>query len=633
MPEATSPIIPLGSSVTDDGYWQFLVWAPRAVDLKLFCEKSSKPLPLEAQQAGYFYLKSPISAFQEPDLRYGYLLDDEGPFPDPATRSQPDGVHRLSQTFDVNRFQWKTKAWQCPHLSEMIFYELHVGTFSERGTFEGISEKLDHLKELGITTVELMPISQFPGERNWGYDGVHPFCAQNSYGGPRALQTLVDTCHAKGLAVCLDVVYNHFGPEGNYLEKFGYYFTDRYHTPWGNAVNFDSAYSNEVRRFFIESALGWFRDFRIDCLRLDAVHAIFDNSAYTFMEELSRNCKALEKSSGSRAILVAESDSNDPRLVLPETEGGKCLDGQWMDEFHHALHVALTKERSGYYIDFASSKQTAKAIDRGVVHEGGFSVFRNHNHGRSYDSVSPSQLVVCCQNHDQVGNRMLGERLSALSNFEQLKLAAGTTILSRFLPLLFMGEEYGETNPFQFFVHHSDKELVEAVRRGRVAEFKSFSWLGSAPDPQSPEVFQKAKLQWNLLRHPKHLSLLSFYKELISIRKECKALLVNGETNLISGEAAQESVIVDLRSDERQQVVICSNFSEKEANVANPAAVSVYKLIASSDPAWSGPQELALELAPGQSLKLPGHSFAVYSSWHTESLAAPDNSASQDTNS
>ncbi|MGH2689592.1 MAG: malto-oligosyltrehalose trehalohydrolase, partial [Actinomycetota bacterium] len=409
-----------------------------------------------------------------PGDRYLLRLDGGVERPDPASRYQPEGPHGPSEVVDPSAFEWTDEAWRPPAFEDMVVYEVHPGTFSPEGTFAGIAARLDHLVDLGVNALEIMPVAQFPGERNWGYDGVGLYAVQNSYGGPDGLRALVDACHARGVAVVLDVVYNHLGPEGNYLDEFGPYFTDRYSTPWGRAVNYDGPYSDEVRVFFLENARYWFLDFHVDGLRLDAIHGIFDASAHPFLQELAAETTGLEEEMGRQFPLIAESDLNDVRIIRPRERGGYGLDAQWSDDFHHSVHALLTGERNGYYQDYGTPDHLVRALNHGFVYSGQRSVYRKRRHGNEPDDIEPSQLVVSIQNHDQVGNRMMGERLTGLVGFERLKLAAGLLLLSPSVPLLFMGEEYGETAPFLYFVSHTDAELSELVRKGRTEEFKSF---------------------------------------------------------------------------------------------------------------------------------------------------------------
>lgn len=511
----------LGATYLGKSRCYFNVWAPRVKSLAVHVlGPREKLVPLPKGERGYF--SSTVEGV-EPQSLYYYILDGKTVHPDPASRYQPEGVHGPSQVVDLRSFTWNDRDWLGPSKEKLVFYELHVGTFTREGTFEAIIPYLDELKELGITALELMPVAQFPGSRNWGYDGVYPFAVQNTYGGPKGLQRLVDACHQKGLAVFLDVVYNHLGPEGNYLGDYAPYFTESYRTLWGAAINFDGPGSDEVRRYFIENALYWVRDFHIDGLRLDAVHAITDKSAVHFLEELAQEVHREAVRLGRRVYVIAESDLNDARLIRPREVGGYGLDAQWCDDFHHALHALLTGEQQGYYRDFGGLSHLAKAFRRGYVYTGEYSVYRQRRHGGSTELCHPSQFVVFTQNHDQVGNRARGERLSSLVNFEGLKLAAAVVILSPYIPLLFMGEEYGETAPFLYFTSHSDPLLAEAVRTGRREEFSAFAWQ-EVPDPQDEETFLRSRLQRDLRQRGHHRVLYNLYRELLRLRREVPAL-------------------------------------------------------------------------------------------------------------
>jgi maltooligosyltrehalose trehalohydrolase len=486
-------------------------------------------------------------------------------------------------------FAWEDGSWSGPPLEDYVIYELHVGTFTPQGTFDAIIPHLSQLKELGVTAIELMPVAQFPGDRNWGYDGVHLFAVQNSYGGPGGLKRLVSACHSQGLAVVLDVVYNHLGPEGNYLADFGPYFTNRYQTPWGLAINFDGSGSDEVRRFYIENALHWITEFHIDALRLDALHAVFDYSAQPFLEELASAVHQQADLLGREVYLFAESDRNDPRLIRPRELGGYGLDAHWNDDFHHALHTLLTGERFGYYQDFGSLEDLAKALREGFIYSGQYSTYRQRRHGASSRDVPAHRFVVFAQNHDQVGNRMAGERLSQLASFEELKLAAGVICLSPFIPLLFMGEEYGETAPFQYFISHSDPALVEAVRRGRREEFAAFAWQGEPPDPADEATFLRCKLDHALRREGHHQVLLEFYREMLRLRKELPALARLSKEQLEVAVYEKENVLFLRRWDGESQVFAVFNFSEAPATVTLPIPVGRWRReLDSADERWQG---------------------------------------------
>ena len=454
-----------------------------------------------------------------PGARYGFRVDSGPVLPDPASRSQPEGVEGLSSLVAPERFRWTDRGWAGPPLARLVFYELHVGTFSHPGTFEGVERQLDRLRELGVSALELLPIAQFSGRRNWGYDGVYPFAVQHSYGGIAGLQRLSDACHGHRLALFVDVVYNHLGPEGNHLAQFGPYFTDRYHTPWGAALNFDGSGSDEVRRFFVESAAWLVEAAHLDGLRVDAVHAIVDPTARPFLAELTRSVHAVGARTARPRWVVAESALNDPRVVWPEKDGGLGFDASWNDDFHHALHVALTGERTGYFADFEGVADLRRVLVEGFSLNGRYSEFRGRRHGRPAGDLAAERFVVFAQNHDQVGNRPFGERLSVLASFEAQKLAAGITLLSPFLPLLFMGSEYGETAPFLYFTDHASPRLARAVRLGRRAEFAAATGGREPPDPQSPATFARSRIEPRHRFERSHRLLWELYGTLLALRR------------------------------------------------------------------------------------------------------------------
>jgi maltooligosyltrehalose trehalohydrolase len=503
------------------------------------------------------------------------------------------------------RFSWRDAGWSGMPLSEYIIYELHVGTFTPAGTFEATIGHLDDLAELGVTAIELMPVAQFPGARNWGYDGVYPFAAQNSYGGPEGLRKLVDACHVCGLAVVLDVVYNHLGPEGNYFADFAPYFTERYRTPWGAALNFDGPESDQVRSYFVQNALHWLEDFHIDALRLDAVHAILDHSPWTFLEDLSSSVQRAAERAGRPMFLIAESADNNARLLRPRERGGFELDGQWNDDFHHCLRTLLTGDRAGYYQDYGDFRQLVKAYREGFVYSGEYSRFRRRRHGISSRDIPARKFVVFAQNHDQVGNRAGGDRLGKTASFEQLKLAAGLVILAPFLPLLFMGEEYGETAPFPYFVSHSDPDLIEAVRRGRRMEFSEFDWQSELMDPQDEATFLGAKLQHELRDQDGHRVLRDFYRELIALRKNVAALARAGKESMEVADSDVEILAVE-RWHAEERALVLANVSAAEHSVEVPFSAGRWqKRLDSALPRWHGPGSMLPErLDGGRSVRL-----------------------------
>jgi len=473
-------------------------------------------IPMTPGPHGWWSAMLPAGATE-----YAFVLDDGRPLPDPRSPYQPDGVHGRSRMVDHSAFEWTDRGWRQAPLDSAVFYELHIGTFTEAGTFDAALARIPHLRELGVTHVELMPVAEFSGDWGWGYDGVGLYAPHHAYGGPDGLKRLVNALHAAGLAAILDVVYNHLGPAGNYLGRFGPYFTNCVHTPWGEAVNFNGRSSDEVRRFFLDNALMWLRDYHFDGLRLDAVHAISDSSALHFLEELATAVADLETRVNRPLCIIAESDLNDPRLIRPRTHGGYGLAGQWSDDFHHALHSVLTGERTGYYSDFGSLERLARALERGYVYDGQYSGFRDRRHGRPLEPHLKNRLLGYMQNHDQIGNRAQGERISALTSLNRVRIGAALVVLGPFIPLLFQGEEWGAATPFQYFTNHPDPDLGRAVSRGRREEFAAFGWAPEdVPDPQDPETFRRSKLNWAELEREPHHELLAWYCSLIRFRKE-----------------------------------------------------------------------------------------------------------------
>jgi maltooligosyltrehalose trehalohydrolase len=515
---------------------EFRVWAP---SVKKVSVKAGEELyPMSGPNDRGWWKVSAREAGAGTD--YGFVLDDDPKvYPDPRAMWAPNGVHGLSRIYDHKEFVWSDGRWQGPPLSGAVIYEMHIGTFTEEGTFDAAIERLDYLSELGITHVEVMPVAAFPGEYGWGYDGVGLFAAQEVYGGPNGLKRLVDACHQRGLAVLLDVVYNHFGPVGNYTSKFGPYLTHRHTTPWGDAVNFEGEGSDEVRRFFCDNALMWMRDYHIDGLRLDAVHAFVDRSAIHFLEQLSAEVEVLSSALERRLVLIAESDLNDPRVVTPREAGGYGMDAQWNDDFHHALFTVLSKERGkGYYDDFGSLEKLAKSLTKVFVLDGVYSGYRQRSHGRPVRGLSAHRFVAFIQNHDQVGNRATGDRLEHTIGMDRAKVAAGLVFLAPFIPLIFQGEEYAASTPFQYFAHHEDEEMAKAVSEGRKREFAAFGWNpDEIPNPESVETFERSKLNWNEIAEGQHAETLEWYRKLICLRR--------GSLSLNDGDPGHVEVLFD----------------------------------------------------------------------------------------
>jgi maltooligosyltrehalose trehalohydrolase len=606
----------LGATVIGPEGVSFRVWSPlhEDVSVEVLSAGGSRLIQLSKGAGGYF-------TGTAEDVRAGdiffYVLDRKGRFPDPASRFQPEGVYGPSQVINPAEFVWDDNTWRGRPLRDFIIYELHIGTFTHEGTFESVIPRLDYLSDLGITAIELMPVAQFPGNRNWGYDGVYPFAPQNTYGGPAGLKKLINSAHKKGLAVVLDVVYNHLGPEGNFLGHYGPYFTDRYRTPWGDAINFDGPYSDEVRRFFIENALYWIGEFHVDGLRLDAVHGIFDFSAGHFLTELCDAVHLHAKMLGREVQVIAESDLNDSRIINSKEIGGHGFDAQWNDDFHHSLHTLVTGENRGYYEDFGKMEHLAKAFREGFVYTGEYSRYRKRRHGNSPKDRQAYQFVVFSQSHDQVGNRMAGDRLSRTLSFEQLKLVAGVVIFSPFIPLLFMGEEYGETAPFCYFTSHSDHDLGLAVWEGRKKEFASFKWSGEIPDPQDEETFLGSRLTPHPPGGGRHEVLHRFYRELIRLRKGISALRDPVKEDL-EVKGSEESRSFYVRSSVGyDQTFALYNFGGAvlNSNIAIPKG-TWEKVLESSAEKWGGGGEHTpgmMEPREGTlSLSLAPHSFVLY---------------------
>ena len=557
---------------------RFEVWAPRAQRVEVEVDGAVAPMRLDpGRDAGGWWIADVEGA--GPGSRYAFVLDGGEARPDPRSGSQPEGPHEASEVVDHRAFRWSDAGHRAAALADAVIYELHTGTFSDSGTFEGAIERLDHLAELGVTHLELMPVCEFPGRRGWGYDGVNLWAPHHAMGGPEGLKRLVDAAHGRGLGVILDVVYNHLGPNGNYLGEFGPYFTDAYRTPWGDAINFDQPGSDEVRRHFIDNALMWLRDYHFDGLRLDAVQAMFDRSAVHFLEQLAAEVRGLSEALGRPRELIAESDLNDPRLVRPVEAGGYGLDAQWSDDYHHALHVTLTGEREGYYADFNGAEDLAAAINRVFVQDGRWSRFRGRSYGRPAGALPRSRFVHSAQNHDQVGNRARGERLGALlgsagpeGSAAGLKLAAALSMLGPAVPMLFAGEEWGATTPFCYFTDHDDAELAEAVRKGRRAEFAAFGWRpAEIPDPQAPETFLASRLDWSERRRPPHAELLEWNKRLIALRR--------GEADLSDPAPEGTRAEIDAGSGalvlRRGRFTIVANVTREEASIAMPEVAQV----------------------------------------------------------
>jgi maltooligosyltrehalose trehalohydrolase len=599
----------IGVNFEEQGTATIRLWAPAVKQAALRLDYIKADLPLNAAGFGYWEL---LTDMLKPGDNYKFLLDGHKELPDPASLYQPEGVHGVSEAVDLNDLKWTDNNWKNLPLADYLIYELHTGTFTSEGTFTAIISKLDYLIELGITAIELMPVAQFPGGRNWGYDGVFPFAVQNTYGGTQGLMQLIDACHSKGVAVILDVVYNHLGPEGNYLSESGPYFTDKYHTPWGNAINFDDAWCDGVRHYYIENALMWFRDFHVDALRLDAVHAIKDFSPKHILKEIKEETDKLIALTGRNHYLLVELDLNDHRFIDPIDKCGYGMDAQWIDEFHHALRVTAGGERDGYYSDFNGIAHLAKSYKDAYVYDGIYSPHRLKTFGNKPEDNPGQQFIVFSQNHDQVGNRMLGERSSMLFSFGMQKLMAGAVMVSPYLPLLFMGEEWSAQSPFLYFVSHTDPDLIEAVRKGRSEEFAAFHTGHEAPDPEAEDTFEKSKLRWENIDTEQSRTMLDYYKALIRLRKQLPALRNPDRKSLtVAFDEAQQTIVLT-RGEQNQQVCCIMNFSGKQQETKLPQAGEWKKVLDSADPRWNGPGLSPDGAADMPKIKIQPQSIIIY---------------------
>jgi maltooligosyltrehalose trehalohydrolase len=534
------------------------VWAPDASLVEGIV--GDRRIPMEPIGDGWWLSEERLA----PGTDYFFSLDGSEPLPSPRSRWQPDGMNGPSRIVDPGAFEWHDQAFRAPPLASAVIYELHVGTFSDEGTFDGAIGHLAHLVELGVTHVELMPVNEFSGDRGWGYDGVDLYAPHHAYGGPQGLARFVDAAHGAGLAVVLDVVYNHLGPAGNYLSRFGPYFTDHYATPWGSAVNFDRAGSDEVRRFMIDNALMWLRDYHVDGLRVDAVHAIFDMAAVHFLEQLSGEVHALSGALGRDVVVIVESDLNDPRLIRPIEAGGYGCDAQWSDDFHHALFSVLAEDRSGYYEDFGTLEDVAITLVRGYRYAGEYSRFRQRVHGRPSPGLDGRRLLGYLQNHDQVGNRALGDRTAALMSTGRLMIGAAVVLTAPFVPMLFMGEEWAASTPFQYFTDHHDRELGEAVRQGRRDEFAAFGWdPATIPDPQALETFERSRLRWLEVGEGDHALVLDWHRRLIALRRRFPEL-TDGDLDYVGVEFDEDQRWLSFS---RGRVTVAFNIGEYEARL------------------------------------------------------------------
>ncbi|MBZ5495340.1 MAG: malto-oligosyltrehalose trehalohydrolase [Acidobacteriia bacterium] len=555
-----------GARVLPGGGVQFRVWAPRLQTIALqILQSATRTIPMSPEAAGEFTATVPDLAAS---TDYSFILGDGRERPDPVSRWQPAGVHGPSRVVDPHSFVWSDQDWKGIAFRQLVIYELHVGTFTPEGTFEAIIPRLHYLRQLGITAVELMPVAEFPGARNWGYDGACLYAPHSAYGGPAGLQRLVDACHRAGLAVVLDVVYNHFGPEGNYLGDFAPIFTARYHAPWGDAVNFDGADSDGIRRFFVDNALYWLTEYHVDALRLDAVHEIFDGGSRHFLAELAESFHGQAERLGRSAWIIAESDLNDVRIIEPRSRCGFGIDAQWHDDFHHSLHAVVTGDKRGYLADFGTLEDLRKSICDGFVYDGKYSAYRRRCHGSSSKERPGSQFVVYVQNHDQVANACLGARLSIRVSPEQQKLAGAVVLCSPCIPMIFMGQEYGETAPFFFFTSFDDPKLAQAVREGRRREYAAFYSDREFPEPQAPATFERSRLCWPLMERSPHAGILRFYQDLVALRKQHNCLS-NCRKDLTSVDLSTQAkwLVIERRDSSASRALLVCNFSSGSQSI------------------------------------------------------------------
>ncbi|MDQ1090310.1 malto-oligosyltrehalose trehalohydrolase [Siphonobacter sp. SORGH_AS_1065] len=574
----------VGSHYQGNGSCTFTVWAPEKEQMMLeLVHPKEEILPMTKSRSGYFELT--LSEI-EPGARYFFRPENKHHYPDPASQFQPEGVHGPSEVINHRTYQWQDQTWKGVPFPEVILYELHVGTFTPEGTFEAIIPRLKELKAFGVNAIEIMPIAQFPGGRNWGYDGVFLYAVQNTYGGPEGFKKLVDACHAEGIAVYLDVVYNHVGPEGNYLEEFGPYHTDKYCTPWGGAMNLDGAWSDAVKEFFILNALYWIEEFHVDGLRFDAIHTIFDQSAVNFWQLLHEKVHELELRLGRLVVLIAESDLNDPKVLKSVDTGGWGFTAQWFDDFHHSLYSIIDeKEGLKRYPDFGRMDQLAKAYTDGFVHSGEFNKVRKRRFGASSVSLPGHQFIAFIDNHDQAGNRLLGERLSMLLSADRLKVAAAAMMLSPCVPMLFMGEEYAAQTPFLYFISHSKPELIEMVQKGRKEDFKSFNEGKQQvpPDPQDEKTFQDSVLNWDQRKEGKHQQMLEWYQALIQLRKT-QPILQNFSRSSTQVQTIDESgfVLIRQNSSGTHYLTAFFNLSDQQVEAKVPHRCEQWDLLVHS---------------------------------------------------
>ncbi len=607
------------STLDGNGNCTFRLWAPLKEGMQLQIVHPFDRIVDMKKENGYFTAEIDAGSSE---VKYFYRPEGGDPFPDPASQFQPDGLHKASQLVDHSKFEWTDRDWRGIPLKELILYELHVGTFTPEGTFDAIIPKLPLLAETGINAIEMMPVTQFPGSRNWGYDGVHPYAVHNTYGGPDGLKRLVDACHRYGIAVILDVVFNHLGPEGNYFAQFGPYFNHQYQTPWGDALNFDAEWSDGVRDFFSQNLLYWIDNFHIDGFRLDAIHTVFDNGAVHFWELCHANVKEAQERAGRPIHMIAESDLNSPKVISSIEAGGYGFDAQWLDDMHHALYVILDEKGKDRYADFGKIEQVAKAYTDGFVFSGEFVGFRKRKYGRSSAGVPGGKFIVFNQNHDQIGNRVLGERLSMLVDRRKEMAASAAILLSPYIPMFFMGEEFGARTPFFYFVDHSEKELIELVREGRKKEFEHYGWDVDPPDPQDRGTFQRSKLDWIQRDQAENQQILKWNRHLIALRRTDPILCNFDKQGVKAIPVAEKGLMLQRQDPEGNEQMICLfNFGSGTVEFTLPALSEEWiKILDLDDPSWHGNADQGIRTAnpersqPLDRIELHGTSVVVFRS-------------------
>ncbi|MGD6933045.1 MAG: malto-oligosyltrehalose trehalohydrolase [Candidatus Bathyarchaeia archaeon] len=586
---------------------EFTVWAPNAKNLKLILEEDKQLVDMTNAGNGYWTTRLEQV---KPDFEYMFQLDSKPVKPDPASQYQPKGVFGPSKVIDHEKYAWKDTAWRGLEFKELVFYEIHVGTFTPEGTLKAMQNRIGELANFGINAIELMPVTQFSGNRGWGYDGVFPFALQNSYGTPDDLKALVDECHRQGIAVFLDFVYNHIGPEGNILNDFAPYFTSERMTTWGPTLNLDGPNSTGVRNYFLENTLHWFRNYHIDGIRLDAILWIEDSRPKHFLAELNQAVTQYAQAVERRLYMIAETGYNEPAVLTPTDAGGYGFDAQWLDDFHHVLFSLLTGENKSYYKDFTKLEYLADSLTDAYVYVNKPPEFRRRRPEESFRHIPAYKFVAFSQNHDQIGNRLHGDRLSTISGYEAAKVAAGLVLLSPYVPLLFMGEEYGETAPFLFFSDYQGKELAEAIREGRKKEFTDFQWTGEVPDPQNLECFTKSKINWQNRNQGVAQKIAAYYKSLLVLRKKAPVLQIDKDRN-IKTVSTQGKVLLIEKQKNSSKAYIIANLEKEKQTLQAQLDEDCKKVLDSTDPAFGGlkagfPEKLSIQI------DVPGFGFAVY---------------------